>query len=175
MIGFLRFVGIANAAVWFGSGIFFTLAVGPAFFSEGMINLFGAGNPQVGRAYAGAAAQVVLERYFLFHQICGGIALVHLLSEWIYMGRPLKRLSLFLTCGLLILGFIGGYSLQPRLQALHRTLYAPSSTIEQREAARKSFQLLHGVSQMLNLVVLGGVLVYLWRVTTPGSAYRFRE
>jgi hypothetical protein len=57
MIGILRFIGIANAAVWFGSLIFFTVVVGPAFFSEGMINLFGAGNPQVGRAYASAAAR----------------------------------------------------------------------------------------------------------------------
>src|SRR5580765_2964401 len=112
MIGFLRFIGIANAAVWFGSGDFFTLAVGPAFFSEGMINLFGGGNAQLGRAYAGAAAQVVLERYFLLQQICGGIALIHLLSEWIYMGRPLKRLTLCLLSGLLLLGFVAGYGLQ---------------------------------------------------------------
>lgn len=168
MIGFLRFIGIANAAVWFGSGIFFTVAVGPAFFSDSMLNL-------LGRPHAGAAAQVVLERYFLFHQICGGIALVHLLAEWIYMGRPLKRLTLILLCSLLVLGFVGGYGLQPRLQALHRTLYSPTSTVEQREDARKKFGLLHGVSQVLNLVVLGGMMVYLWRVTTPGSTYRFRD
>jgi len=175
MIGFLRFIGIANAAVWFGSGLFFTLAVGPAFFSDGMINLFGGGNAEVGRAYAGAAAQVILERYFVFHQICGGVALIHLLSEWIYMGRPLKRLTLFLIGGLLLLGFVAGYGLQPRMQALHRTMYSPASSLEQRETARKSFRRLHGASQMLNLVVLGGVLVYLWRVTTPGSSYRFRD
>ncbi len=167
MIDILRFVGIANAAVWFGSGIFFTLAVGPAFFSDSMLNL-------LGRPHAGAAAQIVLERYFLLHQICGAVALVHLLAEWIYMGRPLKRLTLFLIGGLLILGFLGGYGLQPKLQALHRTMYAPGPSTEQREEAGKSFKTLHGVSQILNLVVMGGVLVYLWRVTTPTSSYRFR-
>jgi hypothetical protein len=167
MIGFLRFVGIANAAVWFGSVIFFTLAVGPAFFSDSMLSL-------LGRPHAGAAVQIILERYFLLHQICGGIALVHLLAEWIYMRRPLKRLTLILLCGLLILGFVGGYRIQPKLQALHRTMYAPGSGTQQREEALKSFATLHGVSQILNFVVMCGVLIYLWRVTTPTSSYRFR-
>lgn len=174
MIGFLRLIGIANAAIWFGSAVFFTFAVGPAFFSEGMINLLGPGNNEVGRAYAGAAVQIVLERYFLFHQICGAVALIHLLAEWIYLGRPLRRLTLILLCSLLLLGFIGGYGLQPKLQALHRTMYGPGQTSGQRVAARKEFNLLHGVSQALNLFVMGGVLIYLWRVTTPPNSYRFR-
>jgi hypothetical protein len=46
---------------------------------------------------------------------------------------------------------------------------------EQREEALKRFKFLHGASQILNLIVLGGVLIYLWRVTTPTSAYRFRS
>ena len=173
MIGILRFIGIANAAAWFGGALFFTVAVGPAFFSEGMIRLFGGGNLEVGRAYAGAAAQIVVERYFLFHQICGGIALLHLLAEWIYMGRPLKRLTLFLLGTLLAIGFVGGYGLQPHLQGLHRIMYAPAQAPDQRESARRQFKTLHGVSQVLNLFVLGGVLAYLWRVTTPSSTYRF--
>jgi hypothetical protein len=138
-----------------------------------MIRLFGAGNVEVGRAYAGAAAQIVLERYFLFHQICGGVALLHLMAEWLYMGRPLKRLTLFLLGTLLVLGFVAGYGLQPRLQALHRVMYAPGQTPANREAARKQFQMLHGVSQVLNLLVIGGVTAYLWRVSTPSSNYRF--
>ena len=77
--------------------------------------------------------------------------------------------------GLLVLGFVGGYGLQPRLQALHRTMYGPGPTLELREEARQKFKTLHGVSQVLNLVVMGGVLVYLWRVTTPSSTYRFHK
>ena len=104
MIGFLRFVGVANAAMWFGASIFFTFSVGPAFFSDKMIGL-------LTRPYAGAAAQIVIERYFLFHELCGAVALVHLVAEWLYMGKPLQRLTLWLLLGILALGLVGGHIL----------------------------------------------------------------
>ncbi len=167
MIGFLRFVGVANAAMWFGASIFFTFSVGPAFFSDEMIAL-------LTRPYAGAAAQIVIERYFLFHELCGAVALVHLVAEWLYMGKPLQRLTLWLLLGILALGLVGGHILQPRLRALHRTIYGPGSTPQQIDQAKQSFKLWHAASQALNLVVLGGVAVYLWRATTPGSGYRYR-
>ena len=167
MIGFLRIVGVANAAVWFGASIFFTFSVGPAFFSDRMIQL-------LTRPYAGAAAQIVIERYFLFHQICGAIALAHLVAEWLYMGKPLQRLTLWLLLGIAVLGLVGAYSLQPRLKELHRTIYVPGLPAGQVDQAKRSFRVWHGVSQAINLVVISGVTVYLWRVTTPGSGYRYR-
>ena len=167
MIGFLRFVGVANAAVWFGASIFFTFSVGPAFFSDKMIGL-------LTRPYAGAAAQIVIERYFLFHELCGAVALAHLVAEWLYMGKPLQRLTLWLLLGIFAFGLVGGHSLQPKLRALHRTIYGPGSTSQQIVQAKQSFKLWHAASQALNLVVLGGVAVYLWRATTPGSGYRYR-
>ena len=167
MIGFLRFVGVANAAMWFGASIFFTFSVGPAFFSDKMIGL-------LTRPYARAAAQIVIERYFFFHEMCGVIALAHLVAEWLYMGKPLQRLTLWLLLGIFALGLVGGYSLQPKLRALHRTIYGPGSTAQQIDQAKQSFKLWHATSQALNVVVLGGVAVYLWRVTTPGSGYRYR-
>ena len=163
----MRFVGVANAAMWFGASIFFTFSVGPAFFSDKMIGL-------LTRPYAGAAAQIVIERYFLFHELCGAVALVHLVAEWLYMGKPLQRLTLWLLLGIFALGLVGGYSLQPKLRALHRTIYGPGSTAQQIDQAKQSFKLWHATSQGLNVVVLGGVAVYLWRVTTPGSGYRYR-
>ena len=167
MIGFLRFVGVANAAMWFGASIFFTFSIGPAFLSDQMIGL-------LTRPYAGAAAQIVIERYFLFHELCGGVALAHLVAEWLYMGKPLQRLTLWLLLGILALGLVGGHSLQPKLRALHRTIYGPGSTPQQIVQAKQSFKFWHAASQALNLVVLGGVAVYLWRATTPGSGYRYR-
>jgi hypothetical protein len=168
VIGFLRILGVANAAVWFGATLFFMFVVGPAFFSEQMLAL-------LGRPHAGAAAQVVLERYFLMHQVCGGLALIHLVAEWLYMARPLNRLTLWLLFGLLGLGLAGGYAIQPRLQNWHREMYGPASTPARREAAGKSFRSWHGMSQVLNLLVLGGVGLYLWRVVTPPNSYRFRD
>jgi len=175
VIGFLRFLGAANAAVWFGSAIFFTFAVGPAFFSERMLSLLGGSNLELGRAYAGAAVQVVLERYFALHLVCGLIALVHLFAEFLYMGKPLQRLTLYLLLGVFSLGILGGYWLQPKLQQLHRERYAKTSTPERVQQAAKSFRTWHATSQILNLVMIAGVLTYLWRVTTPPSVYRYRN
>ena len=43
MIGLLRFVGILNAAVWFGTAIFFSFGAGLVPFSPEMKTLLGLG------------------------------------------------------------------------------------------------------------------------------------
>ena len=69
---FLKWVGLLNAAIWLGATLFFTFAVGPAFFSEKTWALFGwPQNVLAAKYYAGAVAQVVLERYFLMQHLCG--------------------------------------------------------------------------------------------------------
>ena len=171
MIGFLRFVGVANAAVWFGASIFFTLSVGPAVFSSAMKEILGS---EAFPGYSGRIAILFVDRYFVLQQICGTIALVHLVAEWLYMGKPLQRLTLWLLIGISVLGLVGAHSLQPKLRRLHRTMYAFGSTPAQIEQARHSFKFWHASSQALNLVIISGVAVYLWRVTTPVSGYRYR-
>jgi hypothetical protein len=53
-------------------------------------------------------------------------------------------------------------------------MYAAGTTPPQREQAHRSFSRWHAASQALNLVLMAGVAVYLWRVSTPGSGYRYR-
>lgn len=166
MVALLRFLGLLNAAVWFGGVIFFTFAVGPAFFSETMIQL-------LGRPHAGAAAQVVLERYFALQQWCAGLALAHLIAEWLYLGRPLQRLTLLLLMFLFTVGIVGGQVLQPRMKVLHLRMYAVQSPPALKETAGRSFRILHGTSMALNLLVMGGVLVYLFQVSRPANNTRF--
>jgi len=55
---------------------------------------------------------------------------------------------------------------------LHLTIYARATPLGQREQARKSFRLWHGMSQVLNLVILAGLLTYFLEVTTPVNAPR---
>jgi Domain of unknown function (DUF4149) len=175
--GFLRIVGVANAAVWFGASIFFTFAVGPALFSSDMIEMIrrlGGIDAEAAKAYAGFVAEVVIKRYFSVHLICAIIALVHLIAEWLYMGKPLQRWTLWLLLAVFGLSLAGGLGFQPKMRALHRDMYAQDAAPEQRAQARKSFNRWHGASQVLNLMVLAGVAAYLWRVTTPGSGYRYR-
>lgn len=157
-------LGLLNAGLWLGAGIFFTFLVGPAFFSPEMLRL-------LGRPHAGAAAQIVLERYFLVHHICGVIALVQLLMEWLYSGRSLKRLLTGVVVLLFGLGLAGGLWLQPKLQSLHLAKYGVKSTPEMREAANQSFRVWHGVSQGMNLLMLVGLGWYFWS-QTPGQPPR---
>ena len=162
----LRFFGIINAAIWFGAAIFFTVVVGPAFFSGEMLSL-------LGRPRAGAAAQLVIERYFILQHTCAIIAIIHLLAEWLYMGRPLERLTLGVVIGAFCLGLIGGAWMAPKLKQLHFVKYGQNSTPEQREAAAKSFSAWHGVSQMANLLLMVAILGHLWKMSNRADGPRF--
>jgi hypothetical protein len=167
VIGFLRIVGIVNAALWFGASLFFTFFVGPAFFSEAMVGL-------LNKAYAGAAAQIVLERYFLLQMICGLVALSHLIGESLYLSRPILRWSLSLVAAIFVLGLVGGYGIQPKLKRLHLQMYAANTTPEVKTSSRKAFRIWHGLSWVVNLAALGGITVYLFRITQQGDNSRYR-
>ena len=175
MIGLLRFLGIANAAVWFGSSLFFTLVVGPAVFSSQMLTLFGAAGPDTAKFYAGSVAQILFEGYFTLHHWCGALALIYLLSEWLLTGRPLQRLTLGLALAIFCLGLAGGFLLQPRMQQWHKIKYkvvAPIPPLQVEQAAR-SFRIWHGIAQAGNLASLIGLGVVLWRISQPNGAARY--
>lgn len=170
-MGVLRFIGVINAAIWLGGAVFFTLSAGPAFFSPDMAAALGLGDTNF-RYYAGKIAQVLLSRYFHFHLTCAVIAWLHLLAEWLYLGRPSRRFSFGLIAALFTITLIGGNVLQPKLHRLHEIRYSNALPVE-REAARKSFGLWHGISQVLNVLVIGGLTVYLWRAANPSDTPRF--
>ncbi len=170
MIGLLRFVGILNAAVWFGSAIFFTFGVGLASFSPEMKGLLGMNNFPY---FSGAIAQIFIARYFRFHLVCGAVAVAHLLAEWLYLGKSLRRLQTVLLAGLWAVLLIGGFWLQPKLKALHATKYGVNTRPEVRETAARSFRAWHGVSQVVNLLAVSGLAMYLWRVANPSDPTRF--
>src|SRR5882724_13676160 len=161
VIGFLRFVGLMNAAVWFGAAIFFTFGVGAAPFSKEMKELLG---PKNSPYFTGAIAQILVARYFYLQLACGVVALLHLIGEWIYLGRTPRGTWLGLLIGLVAAGLVGGHLVQPKLKALHKTKYAVDASPLARETADRSFRVWHGVSQGVNLVMLAGLAIYLWRI-----------
>ena len=170
MIGFLRFVGILNAAVWFGSAIFFTFGTGFVPFSQEMKDLLG---PNSFPFFSGAIAQILIARYFRFQVGCAIVAALHLLAEWLYLGKYPQRLQTGLWIGLTSAALIGGYWLQPRLKALHATKYSTNNRPEIREAAAHSFKAWHGASQVVNLLMVSGLAVYLWRAANPHDQTRY--
>ena len=169
MIACLRFIGLLNAAIWLGAVVFFTFRAGPACVSPEMETLLGAKNFPY---FSGAFEQLVAARYLTLVSVSAVIALAHLLAEWLYMGRPARKFSLALLAGLLALVGLG-FWVEPRLKQLHTTRYAANTPPAQRDAAAKSFRLWHAGSRALNLVMLAGLVVYVWRVANPPDAPRF--
>ena len=170
MIGFLRFVGILNAAIWFGGAVFFTFGSARAPFSSEMKALLGANNYPY---FSGAIAQILIARYFRFQAVCSIIACLHLMAEWTYLGKQPERFRLLLLVGLCAAALLGGSWLQPKLTSLHAAKYSPNRKPEVREAAARSFRAWHGVSMGVNLVLVGGLAAYLWRVANPPDPMRF--
>jgi hypothetical protein len=157
-------VGILNAAVWCGSAIFLTIGL-PAVFSPALKTLLTP--PGVG-----FAAEAVVARFFMLQYWCGAIALAHLLAEWVYGGRPVRRVNLALVLGLLALALAGGLWAQPKMNALHEVKYFGKKAEQQAEAS-KAFSQWHAAAESVNLLVIGGLIIYLWRVSGPPESPRF--
>ena len=176
MILLLRFVGVINAAVWLGAAVFFTFGA-PAMFTPEAKTL-------LGEAQSGIAAMMLLTRYFALQYWCGGIAIVHQLAEWVYLGRTLQRWVLGVLAAVYLLALLGGLWLQPKLRQLHEVKYGyrkvhgqyvrdGAHTQQQRDDAAAAFRRWHGISMVFNLIIMGGLVFFTWRVANPVDVPRF--
>ena len=170
MTGILRFIGLANAAVWLGGAIFYTVGFAPALGSQDILTVLG---PKNFPYFSGAIAQVALTRYFHLQLACATVALLHLLVEWLYLGRSWRRYWIYLLVAMFWVGLLGSFWLGPKLRDLHRGQHVLSATPGQREAAVKSFHVWQGVFQSLNVFMIAGVAVYFWRAAHPPDELRF--
>lgn len=98
--------------------------------------------------------------------------MAHLTAEWLYAGRPARALNLGLITGLIAAALAGGLWVQPKMQYLHRVHYF-GKTAEERDRAGQSFAVWHGTSECVNLIVIGGLIIYLWSVTATSEPSRF--
>ena len=165
-MGFLKFVGVVNAAIWLGGALAFTLVVVPGFFSPAMLGL-------LPKSHAGAAAQIIIERCFVLQHVCGFIGILHALAGWLYLGRPLRSLTNYLLVIVFCLGLIGSVGIAPKLRQLHLQKYGVRSTPAERAAADHTFKMYHGLARVLDLIAIGGIAVYFWRVTYASDTARY--
>ena len=170
--GFLRFVGLFNAAVWVGGSIFFSFLAAPVFFTAEVTDFTPPPNN-------GLVAQAMLGRYFMLHYLCGTIASLHLLVEWLYSGGGFPRRAIAVVCVLLGLALISGKFISPKLSALHQQKYqfklkseGERQMIEKAEYeqsvvedAKWKFDVWHGVSQVINLAMMILLTWRFWRLT----------
>jgi len=163
MLQAMRFSSLLIVAVWLGATVFLTFGAGPAFFSPTMLEV-------IPRYHAGRAAQIVLESFFEFQLVCSWVAAVLVLVDWATTGRLPRKWVLGLLGLLLALVLIGGTVIQPKLRRLHAVMYAPNTSLAQKEEAGSLFRRWHGVSQVGNLIVLAGVALYFWTLATPPPA-----
>jgi hypothetical protein len=168
--GFLRFVGVVNAAIWLGAGIF-VLFVFPAVFSPEMHQLFG--DEKTFKYYSGAVAMVLFKRFFALQYVCGTIALLHLIAEKLYLGRPFPRLGMAVVLVVFGLGLAGGVWLRPRMEGLRNTMYSATASQPQKDVAEQSFKRWHVISNLSMLVMIGGLLVHVVRVTRQEDTSRY--
>ena len=161
---------MANAAVWLGGAVFYTLGFAPALVSQDMVAVLG---PQSFPYYSGAIAQVALKFYFRLQLTCAIVALLHLVVEWLYLGRAPRRFWTYLLVALFWVSVVGSFWLGPKLRELHRTQHLVNAPPGQREAAAKSFQTWQAIFQGLNVLMIAGVAVYFWRAANPPDELRF--
>ena len=156
-----------NAAVWFGATVFFVAGAGPAAASPDMATLLGSKNYPY---FSVAIAQAMAARFFQLYMACSVVAVLHMLAEWLYFGKYPQRLWLGLVLGLCLGGLVQVYGIQPRLKAWHQLQFSQSA---QSEAAAHAYRAWTLSSTGLNILVLAGLGVYLWRVANPTDPMRY--
>lgn len=170
MIVVLRFIGVMNAAAWFGAAVLYTIAVAPGFNSLEMKRLLG------GDLYSGAASFIVSENYWRIYYWCGSIGLAHQLAEWVYLSRPLKRLATYLLVSVFVIGLACGLFIQPRAETLYKSRFIKPATgtfTPEQVTAAKSYQFWHTTTQVLNLLALAGLTLFTWQTIHTGNGTRF--
>ena len=160
-----------NAAIWFGASVFLLLALG-AIFSPDILKLFENAGDKT-KYYSGAVAMAVFHKYFALQYFCGFVALAHLFTERLYLGRTMSRLGMGLVGFLLFIALIGGFGLQPKMERLRTEMYSKTATADERARAEHSFKTLHVTSECVNVFVVAGLLVHLLRVTRSEESRRY--
>jgi len=120
-----------------------------------------------------AINRVIIARLFYWQVFFAIFAWLHLVLEWLYLGRTPRRIWVTLLTILFCLSLIGGLWLNPKLIGLHRIQHAPNLKPENRELAAKNFRVWEGTFQAVNVLLITGVGMYFWRLTTTEDAPRF--
>src|SRR5262245_47696703 len=87
-----------------------------------------------------AIQQVLTHKLFLFQAVCAALLVLHMLTEWLYIGYVARRLRLILLGGAICFLLTDAFFLQPRLKAAHLTAHAVNAPADLRQKGSASFR-----------------------------------
>jgi hypothetical protein len=172
VIGFLRALGLLNAAVWFGAAVFFSLVALPAIQSEETRTLLG---PKNFPFFSVALGQILAGRFFYLFSACSIVAVLHLVAEWLYLGRIPRRIWVGVLLTLFAIGIVSGSWLLPNLRESNVARHRAGVRPEQQEAAETAYATAATIFRLLNIALILGLGAYVWKVGNPPISTRFNS
>jgi hypothetical protein len=147
MVGTLRFFHLLALVVWIGGIVFFSFFTAPALFGV------------LPRDLAGNVTSVLFPRYYMLGGICGFIALLTCMLQWLRPPGRDRRLQIEMVLLILMLAMTlyAGLGILPETSVLRPQTRVAEGT-PGRDNAQRRFDVLHRRSVILNgLVLLCGI------------------
>jgi hypothetical protein len=166
VISFLRVVGLMNAAVWLGGSLYHLLAVGPFFSSAGIKWL-------IGDFYAGGVGLMAWQRFYALSYLCISVALLHLVAEWVYLGRGISRFNGGLLCLLLTFTLLGNYQMDKVVAPAYYNRTSQKVSAEERARAERTYPLWSTIWNTSTVLLELGILIFSIRTLTVVQGPRF--
>ena len=167
-IGLLRFVGLFNAGLWFGTIAIQLFISSRVMGSAAIRQLLG---PKNFPYFSEAISQVISARCYTCFLLCSVIALLHIGAEWLYSGKNPKRAGLILVFVLFLGGELQSRIVQPKLAVLLLQEYRPGA-VDSAQAASAG-RVWRALSTSIDLLLLAGLTRYLWQVAHSSQQTRF--
>ncbi len=146
----LRRLSLGIFSLWFGAGVGVAFIAIPVVFGPGIKDALPPGE-------AGRVAQSILLRFFQWQLGFAVLAGVLYGFERV-QSADAGRWRAWILPPVFILSLLSLFWMHPRLARMHRERYAPGTPEPRRQELAARFGPSHGISQMINLAVLGGVL-----------------
>lgn len=128
-------------ALWVGGMALFAFIITPAIFNSYSRDMAG---EIVGRLFPG---------YFLYNLVLSVLALMFFLMSWSDTARKWLRLSLFCIAMAVFINIFVCFKLHPEIRAIKKEIHS-FETLSSDDPLRMKFRRLHGISSVLNLLLL---------------------
>ncbi|MDG1892153.1 MAG: hypothetical protein P8L18_12655 [Verrucomicrobiota bacterium] len=165
MLPVLRIIGIVNAALWFGSALFYIGCVRAEFQSDAMLKL-------LPPPFAEAAMHLILSGYLSLLLICSVIAVLQLWAEQWYTGRPVFRIRISMLLFMVFLAALLKFGIFPAMKNQHLRAYQPSAIAADAKEGMRTYRRLKIGFHCLHLFHIFGALSHVWYVSQSKSGYK---